>query len=238
MNMENSEQSEKIIDLGKLLVRELGLEPGVDTLARWMAHYLAEKMHKVELLPQGNEKAEAQKECCELILKIWDHRSQMPRGRRPFENFEPILKVLESLDPDNNEPFLHRMSKHELSQLENTNPHYKDIKTYIEAVIDIEKAARVWMENLLNQAALRVSDEKTKEWLQTASRVSFPDDIHSIKIVYKGFNLLNDEDGTLSQETDRLEMRIQQLERFTKLNELLLKVYQEELTRKRQSKSE
>jgi hypothetical protein len=45
MNMENLEQSEKIIDLGKMLVKELGLEPGGDTLARWMAHYLAEKIH-------------------------------------------------------------------------------------------------------------------------------------------------------------------------------------------------
>lgn len=37
MNMENLEQSEKIIDLGKMLVKELDLQPGVDTLARWIS---------------------------------------------------------------------------------------------------------------------------------------------------------------------------------------------------------
>ncbi len=238
MNMENSEQSEKIIDLGKMLVKELGLEPGVDTLARWMAHYLAEKIHEVEILPKGDRKAEAEKECCELILKIWDHRSEMPRGRRPFENFEPILKVLESIDPDNREPFLHHMSEHELQQLANSNPNYEAIKPYIESIVEIEKVARVWMENLLNQAALKVTDEKTKAWLEAASLIGLPDDIHSIRIVYKNFNLLDDDDNVSSQDTDRLEKRIGQLEKFRKLNELLLKNYQDELARKRNAKSE
>jgi len=238
MNMETSEQSEKIIDLGKLLVKELGLEPSVDTLARWMAHYLAERIDYVEKLAVGPEKAEAEKECCDLILKIWEHRANMPRGRRPFESFEPILKVLESLDPDNNDPFMHRMSKHELTQLENTNPSYKDIKLYIESVVEIERVARVWMENLLNQAALKVSDEKTKAWLQTATKLSLPDDdIHSVRIVLKNFNLLDDDDSDPSeQNADRLEKRILQLEKFAKLNEVMLKDYQDELARKRKTK--
>ncbi|MEK9158325.1 MAG: hypothetical protein AAB638_04070 [Patescibacteria group bacterium] len=236
--MEDSEQSEKIIDLGKLLVKELDLDPGVDTLARWMAHYLAEKMHQAEKLAEGAEKAEAERACCELILKIWEHRSHMPHGRRPFENFEPILKVLESLDPDNSDPFLHRMSKYELTQLESTNPNYEDIKVYIESVVEIEKVTRVWMENLLNQAALKVSDEKTKAWLQTASSISFSDDIHSMNIVLRHFNLLEDDNDTSSKNTDRLEKRILQLDKFRKLNELLLKIYQDELARKRETKSE
>lgn len=239
MNMENSEQSEKIIDLGKLIVKELGLEQSVDTLARWMAHYLAERIDQVEKLAGGPKKAKAEKECCDLILKIWEHRGHMPRGRRPFESFEPILKVLESLDPDNSDPFMHRMSKHELTQLENTNSNYKDIKPYIESVLEIEKVARVWIENLLNQAALKVSDDKTKAWLQTATKLSFlDDDIHSVKIVLKNFNLLDDDDSPSEQNADRLEKRILQLEKFRKLNELMLKNYQEELARKRQTKSE
>lgn len=236
--MENSEQSEKIINLGKMLVKELGIEPGVDTLARWMAHYLAEKIHLAEVLPHSHEKAEAEKECCDLILKIWDHRSQIPRGRRPFENFEPILKVLESIDPDNREPFLHRMSEHELKQLANNNPNYEAIKHYIESVVEIEKVARVWMENLLNQAALKVTDEKTKAWLEAASLIGLPADIHSIRIVYKNFNLLDDDDNTPLQNTDRLENRIQQLEKFEKLSKLLMKTYKNELALNRKKKSE
>ena len=31
-----------VLELGKILVRELKLDPGVDTLGRWMAHHIAE----------------------------------------------------------------------------------------------------------------------------------------------------------------------------------------------------
>ena len=41
---ENSEIQKKAINLGKSMVEELGLDPGVDTLARWMAHYVAEQI--------------------------------------------------------------------------------------------------------------------------------------------------------------------------------------------------
>ena len=50
--MENSEIQKRIINLGKALVEEIGLDPGVDTLARWMAHYIAEQMEIAEELYQ------------------------------------------------------------------------------------------------------------------------------------------------------------------------------------------
>lgn len=243
--MENSEQSEKIIALGKLLVNDLGLEPGVDTLARWMAHYLAEKISQVESLPDGKEKAEVAKECCDIILKIWDHRSKMPSGRRPFENFEPILKVLDSIDPDKDEPYFHHMSRHELTQLEKTNPNYNEIKPYIEAVVELEKVVRIWMESLLNQAALKVSDEKTKTWLRAASELSLSEDVLAIRIVHSRFNLLSEEDDSESQDDEttskdikRLENRVEQLGKFMKLSEQLLKIYQDELVERKRPKSE
>jgi hypothetical protein len=42
--MESSETLDKIINLGKLFVKEFKLELGVDTFSIWMAHYLAEKI--------------------------------------------------------------------------------------------------------------------------------------------------------------------------------------------------
>ena len=42
--MEQSEQQKAILELGKLFVKELDLEKSVDTLSRWMAHYVAEKI--------------------------------------------------------------------------------------------------------------------------------------------------------------------------------------------------
>ena len=37
-------RSDSVLALGKKLVDELGLDQSVDTLGRWMAHYIAEKM--------------------------------------------------------------------------------------------------------------------------------------------------------------------------------------------------
>lgn len=233
--MDNSEQLEKVISLGKLLVKELGLEPGVDTLARWMAHYLADRIHAAETLPNGNEKLRAQQECCETILKIWDHRNQLPRGRRPFEKFEPILKVLECLDPDKDEPYFYHMSKHELSELEHTNPNYKDIKDYIDAVINVDKVARIWIENLLSQAAATVVDEKTKEWLHAASQLSYADDIRAIRIVYKNSDDDSDPEDSLAQEIEQLQTRVEQLRTFARFNDKLIKTYQDQLTRRQKS---
>ena len=84
---ETSEIQERIFNLGKALVEELGLEPGVDTLARWMAHYIAEKITLAKNA-HGDEKIKAEQQCFDAILKLWQHRSRLPNGcsllaRRP-----------------------------------------------------------------------------------------------------------------------------------------------------------
>ena len=76
----------RIINLGKALVGELGLDPGVDTLARWMAHYTAEQMTIAETATD-NDKIKAEQHCFETILKLWQHRSTLADGRGPFESF-------------------------------------------------------------------------------------------------------------------------------------------------------
>ena len=44
-------RSDSVLALGKKIVDELGLDQSADTLGRWMAHYLAEKMKDAEALP-------------------------------------------------------------------------------------------------------------------------------------------------------------------------------------------
>lgn len=46
--MEDSEIQKRTMNLGKALVKELNLDPGVDTTARWMAHYIAEQIERAE----------------------------------------------------------------------------------------------------------------------------------------------------------------------------------------------
>ena len=65
---------EEILNLGKLLVGELGLEYSVDTLSRWMAHYIAEQMRIIEST-ENDDKKLAEEKCFETILKLWKHRT-------------------------------------------------------------------------------------------------------------------------------------------------------------------
>ena len=158
--METSEQLTKIINLGKQFVNELGLEPGVDTFSKWMAHYLAEKMALIEQLPSGEDKSAVEKECFETILKLWEHRWLLPSGKRPLEDFEPILKVLKRLDPENPEPFFHRHFEQNLLTSEHKGPEAKEITDYIGIVIKIDKIARSWIEFALHEVAQKAKSEK------------------------------------------------------------------------------
>ena len=46
--MENSETRKEVIDLGKLFVKELKLDRGGNTFARWIAHYMQKKSKKLK----------------------------------------------------------------------------------------------------------------------------------------------------------------------------------------------
>src|SRR5690348_406585 len=93
-----SERSDAVLTLGKKLVRELKLGNTTDTLTRWMIHYLAELIKKADRQSTRNRPAHLEK-CFEAILALWQHRYELPDGKRPFEGLEPVLSALESLDP-------------------------------------------------------------------------------------------------------------------------------------------
>jgi len=90
--MVNSETLVRAISLGKALVQELKLEPGVDTLSKWMAHYITEQIAIAETTT-ASEKIEADQQCFETILKLWKHRSSLPNNRYPFKNFKPLFQA-------------------------------------------------------------------------------------------------------------------------------------------------
>jgi hypothetical protein len=90
------QSEEEIIKLGKRLIEELRLEHTVNTLARWMVHYLAELIQNVEKCDSKEEKEKLQKECCDIILKIWSKRENLPI-RQPLDDLRPIIELLKSL---------------------------------------------------------------------------------------------------------------------------------------------
>jgi hypothetical protein len=232
--MENSEAQDKVINLGKLFVNELKLEPGVDTFSRWMAHYLAEKISVAEQ-SEGREKEIAEKECFEVILKLWQHRNSLPSSRRPFQSFEPILELLSKLNPDKEETyFYHAMRNQELSELETDNFDYKSVEKWANISEEIDKTARIWIEYALAQAAKNAKNERTKEWIENAIGLSDSEDTEIINILLNinpsiGHDNFDEVGFSKKYDIERLKKRISQLQKFSQLNEFLLKSYKSEL---------
>lgn len=141
----------KVISLGKALVEELGLEPGVDTLSRWLAHYVAEQLACLDSA-KGEEKIQMQHRCFETILTLWQHRSSFRNNHRPFENFEAIFKTLDALNPDNQYSFYRFWSQDD--EADNTESD-EDANPWLDMAIGIDKAARSWINFALNQAVER-----------------------------------------------------------------------------------
>lgn len=232
--MEQSEAQERILNLGKLFVKELNLEPGVDTLSRWMAHYLAEMITIVEE-SNGEDKNAAEKECFDVILKLWEHRQSLPSGRRPFQNFEPILEYLSNLNPEIEHPFFFNgFDNLKLSQIEISNLDYKSVKEWINLAKEIDISARTWIEYALSQATNYAKNEKTKEWIENAIVMPKKVDTSIIRILLNqspSFDIENyDKEGfSKKYEIEKLRKRISILHKYTLLNDSILKAYEVDL---------
>lgn len=219
--MEDLKRQRQIINLGKLLVKELGIENSVDTLSRWVAHYVAEKITLIESLPAGKKKGNAQKECFEIILKLWENRWKLPAGKRPLESFEPILNVLKRINPEEENPFFYSLRNR---NLETDNiAGFDEIDQYLETIQQIDKVARIWIDFLLQQATLAAKDEYTEVILNNVLSTSNNHDIDTIKLLFD-----NIEESTKKNMRDSLQKRIKELEKFSKLNELILNEYRKD----------
>ncbi|WP_405199225.1 hypothetical protein [Christiangramia sp. LLG6405-1] len=117
--MEESKHSEEeIIKLGEKLVKELDLEYSVNTLGRWMSHYLAELIQNVDNAQSEEEKILLQKECCEVILKLWAQKDNLPI-RKPLDDLKPVMEVLKVLNEEKEFSILPRWLEYKSLQREN-----------------------------------------------------------------------------------------------------------------------
>lgn len=88
------------MELGKHLVEELDLAGRRDTLARWLAHHLAELISDVDRAVNVAEKRGARQRALDAILKVWDHRTQLPGNANPLAPYRKIIQVLSELNPE------------------------------------------------------------------------------------------------------------------------------------------
>ncbi len=205
-----------MLDLGRALVEELGLDPGVDTLSRWMAHYIAEliedaKTAKVEERPAKNSK------CADAILKLWERRHQLPNGKRPFEDLEPILRALESLDPANDTPrYFHsqRMAADEAKQNVET-------MKWLELADSLDYSARILIRYCLTLAAQTALD-RSRDWVKFAETASLENgtDLQAIRFIFEESDLLKENEPDKKAQK-LLKDRIKRLDSFKKMADAL-----------------
>ena len=88
-----------MLELGRHLVAELKLEDGRNTLGKWLAHHLAELIAETERSQDRKGRKEASDRAVETILRIWDHRANLPGNANPIAPYRNILQVLSELNP-------------------------------------------------------------------------------------------------------------------------------------------
>lgn len=87
-----------VLLLGQKLVKEYELEETNDTLSKWMINYVAELLLKCE---EQTATDEDKKECCDIILELWKHKSEIFKHRKPLKKTTELMSSLDNIfNPD------------------------------------------------------------------------------------------------------------------------------------------
>ncbi|MGL6491565.1 hypothetical protein [Aeromonas veronii] len=205
---------EKVINLGRDIVSSLK-NCAPDHITVWMINYLSEKMLSAE---NGDEKAK--EVCCDTILKLWSNRRVFPNGARPFENFEHIFKVLDSLSPESNSP------RYYMDAEENGDNKLHDSTHLVKLVKDLDAAARVLIMFLLEQAVELENNDVAINWIKSMQGISSSDEVDFF-VKFSWALSSQDKDTRMHN----LSSRITQLKSFEKTSKLVRKDLENLLSR-------
>ncbi len=207
-----SVRCEATLELGRKLTKELGIDQSVDTLGRWMAHYIAELIQNVEKA-SSEERPAKMRACCDAILNLWKHRHTLSDGKRPFEELEPLLKILESIDPEDDTPRYFR----EVRSVTSAAGKNDEVEKWLKLIDGLDYSAKVLIRYCLTQAA-RNSINKSVEWVALAEAAGADEGIEFpiINMIFDEADMLKDSDSGV-EARERIEDRIKRLEEFAKM---------------------
>lgn len=178
-----------------------------------MINYLAEQ---IDLAESGSK--EARKSCVEVILKLWERRAMLPNGTRPFENFEPIFKALESLSPESSVPrYYHQTDSDKPDEL-------GESEKWVEIAKRLDDTARTLITFMFEQAVVSSCSEKTKEWIKTLNGTI---DSNEFEFLLK--YSAEKEPDEIETRIKNLTSRISNLEAFEDLSKSIRQNLKEEL---------
>lgn len=211
-----SSQSKAVLDLGKKFVDELGLDQSVDTLGRWMAHYIAELIREAESAAP-EDKAMKEERCVSAILELWRHRAELPNGARPFQDVEPILGTLESLDPCGETPRYFPRSRMMAADGESET----EAGQWLEMADGIDATARQLIRHCLARAS-QTAEDKSAEWVALAEEAGLDDgmEVRVLRILMSEQKISGGE-GREDAERKQAQERLRRLEAFQEVVEAL-----------------
>lgn len=207
-----SARCEATLELGRKLTKELGIDQSVDTLGRWMAYYIAELIQDAEKA-SAEERPAKMRACCDTILNLWKHRHMLPNGKRPFEELYPLLRTLESLNPENDTPRYLRSVRAVADNADESDA----TKFWLKIVDGLDYSAKILIRYCLAQAAQNALN-KTAEWVGLAEAAGADEGVDTFAI-----RMITEEDSILKvadpgeQERKLIEDRINRLEGFVQL---------------------
>lgn len=216
-------QCDAIIKLGEKLVEELNSDR-VDTLGRWMAHYIAEQIAKVESAP-ASDKKQLEAACAEEILRIWAHRQELPGGFRPFNDFEPVLRTLQSLDLDPQFPrYFDCLIAQEDSEKEGAEAEAEaEAKEWHRIAIGVDSAAKILI-RLCLAAAIEKAVDRSRPWVALAESAVGEDatDIQTFRFLIDNADQMSAKDPR-ERDRQRLKEALEKLDGFESLVKILRK---------------
>lgn len=184
-----------------------------DTLGRWMAHYVAELIDETERAA-GPEKASAQHRCFTAILELWSHRAVFPRGMRPHQELEPILRVVQSLDIATEYPRYYPSA-----QPTEDDPQSAEVEKWLDRARGVDYSAKLLIRHCLSQATA-FEKNKSKEWVKLAEAAGANFGISEIFIRFISTIEDLDDEGKVNKGLRKdIEDRLQRLQGFRTLAE-------------------
>ncbi|WP_318656793.1 AVAST type 3 anti-phage proein Avs3b [Rhizobium phaseoli] len=221
--METSTRSEALLALGRKLVETMNADGSADTLGMWMAHYVAELIDETERAT-GQDKAHAQDRCFAAIIELWSHRAEFPRGMRPHQELEPILRVLESLDTAAQYP-----RYYPTAQPSQNDPESAEVERWLDLARGLDYSAKLLIRYCLSQAAALATD-KSKEWVKLAEAAEADSGVSEIFIRFISSAEDLDNEGKVDKALRKdLQDRLQRLRAFRGLVEGLDEHFEAEL---------
>jgi hypothetical protein len=206
--MEYSETNKRIVRLGQELVEQLSDEERGDTLSRWIAHYIAEQIELAERAGATQRKS-AQENCFNSILRLWEHRRSIPNGVLPLNDFDPILRALQSLDPADPKP--RYWAVYRPGGVTEDSPAIERIMRVV-AALDVN--ARIAVELLLAEAVSLVVTPEARALLEKAVPYADWNDLTALKELIRRRDNLDENLASEAAVRARRAEQIDSLERF------------------------